>query len=58
MKKRQGITELRKTIGGTIKEKRFHLEENAKVEREAAKLNTPFVLTTKQPKPRCAYPRE
>ena len=58
MKKQQGIVELLKKMGGIIKEKRLQLEENAKAEREAATLQKPFVLNTKQAKPKRAPLRE
>lgn len=58
MKKQQGIVELLKKLGGIIKEKRLQLDENAKAEREAATLQKPFVLNTKQLKPKRAPLRE
>lgn len=58
MKKQQGIVELLKKMGGIINEKRLQKEENAKAEREAATLQKPFVLHTKQAKPKRAPLRE
>ena len=58
MKKQQGIVDLLKKLGGIIKEKRLQREENAKAEREAASLQAPLVLTTKQAKPKRAPLRE
>ena len=52
MKKQQGIVDLLKKLGGIIKEKRLQREENAKAEREAASLQTPLTLNTKQAKPK------
>lgn len=58
MKKQQGIVDLLKKLGGIIKEKRLQREENAKAEREAALLQAPLVLNTKQAKPKRAPLRE
>jgi hypothetical protein len=43
MQKQRGLVEILKNLGGIIKEKRLQKEENAKAEREAATLQTPFV---------------
>jgi hypothetical protein len=43
MHKQRGLVEILKNLGGIIKEKRLQKEENAKAEREAATLQTPFV---------------
>lgn len=58
MKKQQGMVEILKKLGGIIQEKRLQREENAKAEREAASLQTPLALNTKQAKPRRAPLRE
>lgn len=58
MKKQQGIVDLLKKLGGIIKEKRLQREENAKAEREAAALQAPLALNTKQAKPKRAPLRE
>ncbi len=58
MKKQQGIVELLKKMGGIIKEKRLQLEESAKANREAAILQKPLTLNTKQAKPKRAPLRE
>jgi hypothetical protein len=52
MKKQQGMVEILKKLGGIIQEKRLQREENAKAEREAASLQTPLTLNTKQAKPK------
>lgn len=52
MKKQQGMVEILKKLGGIIQEKRLQREENAKAEREAAALQTPLFLNTKQAKPK------
>lgn len=58
MKKQQGMVEILKKLGGIIQEKRLQREENAKAEREAASLQTPLVLNTKQAKPKRLPSRE
>ena len=58
MKKQQGIVEIFKKLGSIIKEKRLQREENAKAEREAASLQTPLVMNTKQASPKRAPLRE
>lgn len=58
MQKQRGISELLKKLGGIILEKKRQREEAAKAEREAATLQTPLVLNTKQTKPKRAPLRE
>jgi hypothetical protein len=58
MKKQQGIKELLVKLGGIIAEKRQQTEEAAKAEREAATLQKPLTLNTKQAKPKRAPLRE
>lgn len=45
-------------LGGILAEKRLQADENAKAEKEAVMLQQPFVLNTKQPKPKRAPLRE
>jgi hypothetical protein len=58
MQKQRGITEILKKLGGIILEKQRQREEDAKAEREAATLQTPLVLNTKQANPKRAPLRE
>lgn len=58
MQKQRGIVGIFKKLGGIIQEKKLQREEAAKAEREAATLQTPLVLNTKQAKPKRAPLRE
>lgn len=58
MQKQRGITEILKKLGGIIQEKQRQREEAAKAGREAATLQTPLDLNTKQAKPKRAPLRE
>lgn len=58
MQKQRGLVEILKNLGGIIREKRLQREENTKAEKEAATLQTPLVLNTKQAKPERAPLRE
>jgi hypothetical protein len=58
MQKQRGLVEILKNLGGIIREKRLQREEAAKAEKEAATLQTPLVLNTKQLKPKRAPLRE
>lgn len=58
MQKQRGISELLKKLGGIILEKKRQREEDARAEKEAATLQTPLALNTKQAKPKRAPLRE
>lgn len=58
MKKQQGIKELLMKLDSIISEKKLQREEAAKAEIEAAKLQPPLLLNTKQAKPQRVPLRE